>query len=525
MKEINEKQKMRYKDNSLLILFFLLGIGFTIRLFYFPFQIPISLDGIDYFAYTVAINEEGYFPSGYLPLNFGWSTFLSPIFSIVGSNEMLELMNIQRITSSIISVFTVIPIYFICRVFFKKNISILGAILFLFEPRIIENSVLGISDSLFIFFVAVTIMFVFIKKTKLIYISFIFAAFATFTRYEGFFLILPILISFFIRKDFQKKSILKISFGIILFFSIIGFVNMTAYDQSNLNILSPLIAGPDYFTTILLPDKIDEDDRVFGEHQKENRLHVFIYNAIEGYTKYLGWIMIPVLGLFIIPGLYFVKKKLTKNKIILLTFILFISVASLYAYGRGIQETRYLYPLIPILILFACQFFNVLAKKIDMKKIMIVTVSTMIILSISYLEFDKIDYEYEREIYDATIFVVNVAQGVNTYDGNKFVRSAALENSWPELLQKNERGKMTTNIKKFSSKYFEDIEEFLKENKDGLTHLVIIENEKQLFLKDVFDNEKKYDYLEKIYDSKELGFKNQIKIFKIDYVLFELDMK
>ena len=50
---------------------------------------------------------------------------------------MLELMNVQRIMSNIISVSTAIPIYFICKTFFKKNIAILGAVLFLFDPRII----------------------------------------------------------------------------------------------------------------------------------------------------------------------------------------------------------------------------------------------------------------------------------------------------------------------------------------------------------------------------------------------------
>ena len=147
---------MNKRNNSLLILFGLICIGFTLRLYYIPYQIPISLDGIDYFAYAVAMSREGVFPSGYILTNFGWSTFLAPIFSTVNSNEMMELMNTQRIMSSIISVSTAIPIYFICKIFFKKNIAILGAALFLFEPRIIENSILGITDPLFIFFVTLT---------------------------------------------------------------------------------------------------------------------------------------------------------------------------------------------------------------------------------------------------------------------------------------------------------------------------------------------------------------------------------
>ena len=37
------------------------------------------------------------------------------------------------------------------------------------------------------------------------------------------------------------------------------------------------------------------------------------------------------------------------------------------------------------------------------------------------------------------------------------------------------------------------------------------------FLKRVFDNETEYTYLTKIYDSKEIGYTQQVKIFKINY--------
>ena len=523
LKESNEKFKLNYRYSSLLILSSLIGIGFLIRLYYIPFQVPISLDGIDYFVYTVVINKEGYFPTGYLSSNFGWSTFLSPIFSIMGNSEMLELMNVQRMVSCFISVLTAIPIYFICKTFFKRNIAILGAVLFLFEPRIIENSVLGISDPIFIFFVAVTIMFVFVKETKLFYLSFIFAALAGFTRYEGFLLIFPILITFFIRKDFQKISIIRVSLGVILFISIMFFINMTAYDQSNLNILSPIFGGVNYVSNHVLSDNSDYDDQFFGDNV-ENRYQVFVSNSITGYTKYLGWIMIPILGLFIIPGFFLTRKKVTKNKIIFLSFIIFISIASIYAYGRGIQETRYLYPLILIFVLFGCQFFNYISKKYDIKKIMIVVIPLIIVLSILFIEYDKIDYEYEREMYDATLFLVSKADGVNNYEnGSKYVKVADLQNSWPELLSKGENKKMALVTKKFNVEGFDGPLEYIKFNKDkGLTHLLIKKGDQNKFFGDILVNEEKYSYLEKIYDSKDLGFKNQIKIFKINYNVFDL---
>ena len=66
----------------------------------------------------------------------------------------------------------------------------------------------------------------------------------------------------------------------------------------------------------------------------ENRIQLFTINAITTYLMYLGWIMIPILGLFILPGLFLTKKKITKNKITFFIFIGVISFAPLYAYGR-----------------------------------------------------------------------------------------------------------------------------------------------------------------------------------------------
>ena len=511
-------KKLNEKNNLILILFGLICIGFALRLYYIPYQIPIDFDGIDYFAYTVAINKEGNFPIGYLSLNFGWSTFLSPIFSIFPNYNMLELMNVQRIVSSLISTLTIIPIYYLSKIFFKKNISIVISSLFLFEPHIISNSILGITDSIFILFVTLTIMFMFIKETKLFYISFIFAALATFTRYEGFLLIFPILISFLFRKNYDKRNILKLFLGIIIFCSILISINITAYEHNNLNILSPIYAGIKYPVNAMAPDG-DTNTQYFGDII-ENRLQVIAYDAINGYVKYLGWIMIPIIGLFVIPGFILSNKKPTKNKIILFLFIIFISCASLYAYGRGIQETRYMYPLIPIFILLAGYFLNYLERKFDFKKIMIITITLIAILSICYLEYNKEDYDYEEAIYDASYFIIKNAEGVNDYQGGN-LRTAALESSWPELLPMNERMKMSKPVKKIQSYEYDSLEQYLKNNENNkLTHLVIPENHKTPFLKEVFYNEINYPFLKNVYNSQENGFNNEIKIFEINYERF-----
>ena len=516
--------KISNNKKPLLILFSLMGLALIIRLYYIPYQIPISLDGIDYFLYTVAIQKEGYFPTGYLQINFGWSTFLSPIFLVIDSNEMFELMNAQRIMSSIISVSTAIPIYFICKTFFKKNISILGAALFLFDPRIIENSILGISDPLFIFFVTLTIMFIFIKESKFFYISFIFAALAGFTRYEGLLLLIPILASFFIRKNFDSLVIVKLGIGLLLFFSIIIFINLTAYENTDMDIATPLFSLPNYLiSNFVVLDNPNNNDKVFSKNV-ENASQIFPNNPITTYLMYLGWIMIPILGLFIIPGFFLTKKKITKNKIIFVIFFGVMSLSSLYAYARGIEETRYLYPLIPILILFACQFFDYTSKKWDIKKITIIVIAIIIILSIIFLEYSKIDYNHEKESFLISKDIVNLTTVINAdpIDGN-YLTVAKIIQKWPDIYLE-----LFDNKFKYSSLGFNSINDFIIENKElGLSHIVTDgKDHGSEFTKDIFYNDFKYTYLTKIYDSTENGYEYKVMIFEINYEKFyEVEIK
>jgi hypothetical protein len=117
-------------------------------------------------------------------------------------------------------------------------------------------------------------------------------------------------------------------------------------------------------------------------------------------------------------------------------------------------------------------------------------------------------------MYEATVFLTNIAQGVNDYSGNKFVKAVDLQNNWPELLPKGENGKMELVTKKFVIKGFEEPEKYIKLNKDqGLTHLLINEDDK--FFEDIFINEKNYPYLEKIYDSNNFNKNIKYKIFRI----------
>ena len=503
------------EKNSIKILILLIIGAVIIRLYFTPFHIPISLDGIDYFAYAVAMSREGIFPSGYLLTNFGWSSFLSIVFSFFKESEMLELMNIQRILNIVISVLTAIPIYLLVKTFFRKEIALLGATLFLFDPRIIQNSILGITDGLFILLTTLTMLFIFYKKSSLIYLSFIFVALAAFVRYEGIVLVIPLLVSYAIKNRQQKIPNIKLIVGISLFLIIIIPINFINYENTEqTTIFSQIIYRGDYISETIITNELDNNDKFFASN--ENHMKIFIENAVGGFFKYLGWILIPTSIIFCVLGIIFIPKKITKNKIIFGLFFVFLALSGIYAYGRGFQDTRYLLVLLPIFTLLSGYGFNYMMKY-GFKKIILITVIAVIISSFIFTEYKTQDNQYEYEMYNAALFLSNEADGVNNYHANKYIKVADLQNNWPELLPKGNNEKMEINTKKFRVEDFENPSEYIEFNRNmGLTHLLIKEGDKNGFFDDLYHNENKYPLLEKIVDSKDLGIKTKYKIFKIN---------
>ena len=73
-------------------------------------------------------------------------------------------------------------------------------------------------------------------------------------------------------------------------------------------------------------------------------------------------------------------------------------------------------------------------------------------------------------------------------------------------------------IKRISIGNVDNLEDYILNSRDELTHIIVDDNPNlPKFLQDVNKNEEKYEYLKKIFDSKNEGFNHQMKIFEIDY--------
>ena len=206
------------------------------------------------------------------------------------------------------------------------------------------------------------------------------------------------------------------------------------------------------------------------------------------------------------------------------------------------MEPRYFLPLFPILTLFSVYTVNEIARKFNKTKLItIVFVIVVLLSSLVYLDYTKIDYEHELDSYHVGLEVSKRTSVINDYYPevkyvhNKIDVASHLENF--HILSSEIENKVTliktydrpscardnaleTGCRQYD---YNSLIEFIDRSKnEGLTHIVADGNEtRPQFIKDVFHNEEKFPYLTKIYDSAEHGYDYHLKIFRINYEKFE----
>jgi len=290
-------------------------------------------------------------------------------------------------------------------------------------------------------------------------------------------------------------------------------------------LISHLMAGQQFMDLIVIQGLPEDDDFVPGE-EGTNRLGDFIVFASISLVKFLGWVTIPMFVIFLPIGIifYFKEKlfeKINHDQIMLILFFIIMLIPSFYAYGRGIQDVRYLFVILPIFCIISSFAIKKMELRFNTKKLVPIIIIIILISSITFYEIKKIDYEYEEDVYNIAKYIVKNTEGVNISSEIRYFKVAEIEQNFPQLPNPIESGHITSDTKKFSTDGFETMKEFIKEFKDDkLTHLLIDGKDDNSFLNEVFVDENKYSYLTKEYDSSDYNYKYHLKIFKINYNLF-----
>ena len=409
---------------------------------------------------------------------------------------------LQRYVTIIISVATIIPVFILCRKFCGIKLSLIGALLFAFQPRIIENSLSGLSEPLFILLELVCLVLFLQNNFKFKYVSFAILALACIIRYEGIVLLIPLSVLFLVVNREYKKNVSRYFLAISIFLLVLlpmAFVRMNTVGYDG--IASHSIAA---VSTI----------------GQDSTIYLGIISLIES----TGLSVFPIFFALLPLGFFGFFKNRNFDKYTVLLFLIFMLMPIIYASSRGITEPRYLLVLFPIFSLISIYTIKEITEKFDKTKfVLIIFVVGILLSSIVFLDYNIVDYEHELEAYDIGLEVSRNTSVISDYHPeskyahNKIDVATNLE-TFPIL-----SSEIKQKVKLIETYGFHSLNEFIVYGeREGLTHIVVDDNQNRSeFLKDVFGNEEKYVYLSKIYDSSEHGYDYHLKIFRIDYEKFE----
>ena len=505
---------LSYFNNTWIILGVICAVSFLLRIIWIDLGAPVTGDASGYFWYAIDTSITGTFPNlecGWrctFP-NTGWSSFLSIFFMIFSSDNYLDYMNLQKYLGVIISVVTIIPMYYFSKIFVEKKYAIIAGLLFTFNPRIIENSILGITEPIYILSI-ILMMYTFFQHSKNYpYITFAIIGIISIVRYEGLLLFVPISLLYFYRFRFSKRTILKYFIAVTVFLLIIIPWGMMKTDLTGSDgLISNVASGPIYYSNVIEENK-----------NKNEEIINFLKTGIVNMFKFLGLSTLPLLTFLMPLGIYvMVSKKKISEFLIFFSIVIVLLIPAFYAYSRNFQEVRYLLPIFPIFCLFSVYFIKNITEKIKFKKLFLILISILIICStVAFIEYKNSDDVNQVEAYEVAKEITTLTKVITYYSQGGHLDSLRIieANEFPIL-----RKDLPPSIIAIYPDNYETFQEYISKNeKNGLEYVIVDKGDwRSKFLDDVFQNEESYPYLHKIFDSKDIGYKNyHAKIFKINF--------
>ena len=527
-------------------------ISIPLKLYTVDFSIGIHYDDMEYVLDAIQYSEGDFFLDQ--KKNPGWPLFLTPFISLLNSEHFLDYSNFARILTLTISTITIFPIYVLARKFFSEKYSVVAASLFAFEPHLNYNSGTPFSEPLVILVLITTMIFILHDKTKYHYLAFVFAGFCWWIRLEAIYPVIAIILIYFVIHRSKPNSLRN--FSLCMVFLLITISPL--FIQRDLQFDDPFYVW--YGGTILADDYAElltspEDAGITDFVEKHGILGLMdrYVNGLTNLFNVLFRILYPYLFILIPFGILFSLRPIEqKLKHIKTNWIMILSLIAVLAIPFAIiEERRFLFALFPFVIILSTIpiqrvtnyglstfSFNERQKSV----FLVIVVGVVLLLSTTFtmkvgefgyglpnsvLEHEKIEFtKYLVENFDGRILhdedVIDYLVYVYlTQDDNadfKEFKSPRGKDPYPDLYEPGKVVWLQVNGK--------TIEELITNGETiGLKYIGILEKGSYFFpfMNDLYYNEEKYPYMEKIFDSNEMNYKEfKIKAFEIDYEKFYL---
>ena len=534
------------RSNVVLYLILIVIISLGLKLYLVDFSLPVNSDNLSYVLNGIAHSNGDFDHSP--SRSIGWSLFLSPFFSLMNSNDFLDYSNVAKIISIGVSTTTIFLIYKVGRKFFDERYSLVAACLFAFLPQLNYNSVMALSEPLFIFSILASFYFLLNDKSKFIIPALAFVGFSYWIRLNGIIFFLIISLTYILT--FKKSRIFLRNYGIglVIFLIIISPILLQKYEQFGdpfyssyqdkmfSNNYEELISNLSLNTETSASSYI-ENNGIF------DFIYTFFISGIFNSMIMLSKLSFPYLFILIPFGILFSfrafdqKSQYTKaNWIFILSSIFFMSFIL-----SVVPEKRFLLFLMPFLVLFSVipihrvteyglSTFS-LSRNQKNAFLVIVIIIVIILSGLFTLRYEKLDPGLENEKMDFAQYALENLHGNTLRDfggGTDYINSVILldYNNFQDfkissLADDTERSKLAYQEIGVSASNIEDL--ILKGEPLNLNYLISNQHDTFYypFVDQVYHNEEQYPYLIKIFDSHEHGYeKLKIKVFEIDYEKF-----
>ena len=527
-------------------------ISIPLKLYTVDFSIGIHHDDLEYVLDAIQYSEGDFFLDQ--KKNPGWPLFLTPFISLLNSEHFLDYSNFARILTLTISAITIFPIYVLARKFFSEKYSVVAASLFAFEPHLNYNSGTPFSEPLVILILITTMIFILHDKTKYHYLAFVFAGFCWWIRLEAIYPVIAIILIYFVIHRSKPNSLRN--FSLCMVFLLITISPL--FIQRDLQFDDPFyvwwggtILAENYSEHLTSPEDAGITDFV-KKHGILGLMDRYV-NGLTNLFNVLFRILYPYLFILIPFGILFSLRPIEqKLKHIKTNWIMILSLIAVLAIPFAIiEERRFLFALFPFVIILSTIpiqrvtnyglstfSFNERQKSV----FLVIVVGVVLLLSTTFtmkvgefgyglpnsvLEHEKIEFtKYLVENFDGRIlhdedvtdYLVYVSLTQDDNADFKEFKSPRGKDPYPDLY---EPGKVV-----WSQVNGKTIEELITNGETvGLKYISIQEKGSYIFpfMNDLYYNEEKYPYMEKIFDSNEMNYKEfKIKAFEIDYEKFYL---
>ena len=545
------------KKNIIFILIIIATISLGFKLYTIDFTVLPSEDVFGWTLLGIA-NSNGDFTE-HPRKTLGWPIFMSPFFNLVDSNNFLDYVNIARVLGLILSTITIIPMYILSRKFFDVKYSLCATGLFAFEPHLNYVAGQGMTEPLYILAIIISLYFMLQKNSNYSYLSFLTIGLLWWIRWQGIIMLLVATIILF--RNFKKtpKLFLKYFACIAICLVVVSPMLVERYEQFGdplyfsqslrlftgeyASILGANLLGFEYSAFDYI------DDHGFGKFV-ENFVLMGIYNMFLVLFK----MSFPYLIVFLPFGIIFSLRAFDQEKkyiqsnwiLILITLVPFIF------YFAILPEKRFIYHVYPFLIILAIiplqrlieYGLSTFSYNDRQKKIVLVGIMGAVLVSSCFytLRYDLPDPVLNDEkILFADIlskkFEGKILDGGNTLQGLTYVNITNPPGIFKQYkhIQDMESQNPYMGYTGFNKKninlipvtlYAKSLEDFIDVSYEyGLKYISInkdgVEDVFYPYLDEIYENEKKFPYLVKVFDTEQEGFeKLKAKVFEIDYKIY-----